>query len=71
MSETKTALIKDIEQLLNSYEGIAPTRINPELLQFMDEASLKSIIGSLIEQKGKTLENNSEWLQQFKSHEKI
>jgi len=62
----REALIADIEQLLNSYEGLNPTHINPALLVCMDEQSLKSVIAALLDQKEKTLDTNREWLQQFK-----
>ena len=65
---TKEELIGDIEKLLNSYEGQQPTHINPALLSFMDEQTLKSIIASLLEQKEKAVENNLEWLEQFKKY---
>lgn len=63
---SKTELIADIEKLLNSYEGLSPTHINPELLAFMDEETLKSIVASLLDQKEKAVESNHEWLEQFK-----
>ena len=65
---TKEELISDIEKLLNSYEGQPPTRINPALLSFMDEQTLRAIIASLLEQKDKTVEDNLEWLEQFKKY---
>jgi len=64
----KEALIADIEKLLNSYAGQHPTRINPAMLSFMDEHTLRSIIASLLEQKEKTVESNHEWLEQFKKY---
>lgn len=66
MENRKKQLIKDIEQLLNSYEGTSVTHINPELLAFMDEHTLKGIIDSLLRQKEQTAASNQEWLQQFK-----
>jgi len=63
---TKQELINDIETLLNSYGG--DTHINPAMLAFMDENTLKSIIVSLLEQKEKTVESNREWLEQFKKY---
>ncbi|WP_345971496.1 MULTISPECIES: hypothetical protein [Sulfurimonas] len=63
---TKQELINDIEKLLNGYGG--DTHINPEMLAFMDEQTLKSIIVSLLEQKEKTVESNLEWLEQFKKY---
>ena len=62
----KQELIKDIEKLLNSYDGQKPTSINPTLLEFMDEATLKDIINSLLTQKESVVKNNEEWLTQFK-----
>jgi len=63
---TKEQLIIDIQQLLNSHENISTTSINPELLSFMDENTLKSIIGSLLDQKETHLQADNEWLEQFK-----
>ncbi len=62
----KEQLIIDIQQLLNSHVNISTTTINPELLSFMDEKTLISIIGSLLDQKEKHLEADGEWLEQFK-----
>ncbi len=67
MESTKEQLITDIQNLLNRYEGLAPTSINPALLEFMDRDTLLSIIGSLLKQQENTNENNIEWLQQFKT----
>ncbi len=66
--DTKAELIADIEKLLNGYEGQPPTHINPALLSFMDEQTLRSIIASLLEQKERTVEDNLEWLEQFKKY---
>lgn len=65
---TKQRLIIDIQNLLNTYEGITPTSINPTLLEFMDENTLKSIIGTLLDQKELSKESDTEWLEQFKSN---
>lgn len=67
--DKKAQLIQDIENLLNTYEGETPTHINPKLLAFMDEATLKNIIDALLRQKEKTVEANHEWLEQFKKYE--
>lgn len=66
MESTKEQLINDIQNLLNRYEGLSPTSINPALLEFMDRETLLSIIDSLLKQQEHTNENNKEWLQQFK-----
>ncbi len=70
MSSTKNELIHDIETLLNSYgDDTPPTEINPALLEFMDEETLKSIIGSLLRQKETVNEDSIEWLEQFKKYD--
>ena len=63
---SKEALIKDIQNLLNTYNGLNPTTINPALLEFMDEKTLISIIDSLLTQKEDAKETDLEWLEQFK-----
>ncbi len=65
----KEQLINDIETLLNAYGDGAPTHINPDLLAFMDEETLKSIIGSLLKQKENAVESNLEWMEQFKKYD--
>jgi hypothetical protein len=64
----KEQLIKDIQNLLNTYEGIHNTSINPKLLEFMDEDTLISIIDSLLTQKEDEKEPDSEWLEKFKKY---
>jgi len=65
--QTKEQLILDIQNLLNTYEGVNPTSINPELLKFMDEKTLIEIIGNLLDQKDLNKEADIEWLEQFKT----
>lgn len=62
----KKQLINDIQNLLNTHEGIHTTNINPNLLEFMDENTLISIIDSLLGQKEDERETDTEWLEQFK-----
>ncbi len=67
---TKKELIDDIQTLLNSYGDEVPTtEINPALLEFMDEATLKEIIGSLLRQKERVNEDSLVWLEQFKRYD--
>ena len=66
MQTNKNKLINDIQQLLNTYEGIHKTDINPSLLEFMDEKTLISIIDSLLTQKEAAKESDLEWLEKFK-----
>lgn len=63
---TKEQLIEDIQNLLNSYDDVHTTSINPDLLQFMDEKTLISIIDSLLDQKEAAKESDLEWLEKFK-----
>ncbi len=67
----KIQLIKDIQQLLNSYDNVTTTTINPALLEFMDEKTLIDIISSLLDQKEASKEVDSEWLDQFKQDKTI
>ncbi|HIP55266.1 MAG TPA: hypothetical protein EYH11_07315 [Sulfurimonas autotrophica] len=66
--QRKEQLITDIENLLNSYDGIRPTTINPDLLKFMDEETLVSIIDSLLNQKEQNSKSDLQWLEQFKTN---
>ena len=66
MDTNKQKLINDIQQLLNTYEGVNKTSINPNLLEFMDEKTLISIIDSLLTQKEDAKESDIEWLEKFK-----
>ncbi len=66
MKDKKQELIQDIENLLNSYSGVHQSKINPEILQYMDETSLKDIIADLLTQKESAVESNLDYLEQFK-----
>jgi hypothetical protein len=65
--ERKEQLIEDIQNLLNSYDGVRPTSINPDLLKFMDEDTLISIIASLLDQKEQNAQADEDWLEKFKT----
>jgi hypothetical protein len=62
----KEQLINDIQNLLNNYDGIHQTYINPDLLKFMDDNTLISIIDSLLTQKENSKKSDFEWLEKFK-----
>jgi len=62
----KEQLIQDIQNLLNSYDGVHETSVNPDLLEFMDENTLINIIDSLLIQKENAKELDTQWLEQFK-----
>ena len=66
LDSRKNKLISDIQQLLNTYDGVDKTSINPDLLEFMDENTLISIIDSLLIQKEDAKEADTQWLQKFK-----
>ena len=65
----KDILIKDIQELLNSYQNLSSTTIDPNMLEFMDENTLISIIDSLLRQKENVTTDNIEWLNKFKSNQ--
>ena len=69
MEQRKEKLISDIQQLLNTYDGVSQTSINPDLLAFMDEQTLLSIVDSLLTQKEEAKESDIEWLQKFKKEQ--
>ena len=68
MNTKKNKLINDIQQLLNTYNGVSVTSINPKLLEFMDEDTLISIIDSLLTQKEDVKEVDLQWLENFKKN---
>ena len=64
----KIELINDIENLLNNYNDENTTVIDPNLLEFMDETTLLSIIDTLLTQKEASKETDLEWLETFKKY---
>ncbi len=62
----KEELILDIQNLLNNYDDVHSTSINPDLLKFMDEKTLISIIDTLLMQKENNKESDLVWLESFK-----
>lgn len=66
MKSRKEQLIEDIQNLLNSYDNENTTIINSNLLEFMDEDTLISIIDSLLNQKEESKEPDIKWLEKFK-----
>ncbi|EQB40298.1 hypothetical protein M947_00440 [Sulfurimonas hongkongensis] len=69
MNERKKQLIIDIQNLLNSYDANKTTSINPNLLEFMDENTLISIIDSLLNQKENLIQADKKWLEKFKKYD--
>lgn len=68
MESTKEQLINDIQTLLNRYEGVKETYIDPSLMEFLDRKTLLGIIDSILRQQETTNEFNREWLEQFKKY---
>lgn len=68
MESTKEQLINDIQTLLNRYEGVKETYIDPSLMEFLDRKTLLGIIDSILRQQETTNESNREWLKQFKKY---
>jgi hypothetical protein len=66
--DRKEELINDIQNLLNSYDDVHKTSINPNILKFMDEETLLRIIGSLLDQKEDAKEPDLNWLETFKKY---
>jgi len=60
----KEALLDEIVELLNEYGS--STSINPSVLQFLEESDLLDIKKTLIESKKHHVEENKQWLEQFK-----
>ena len=65
---TKQELIIDIQNLLNSYDNVNSTSINPDLLEFLDEKTLLNIVESLLNQKEEAKKSDLEWLEKFKKN---
>lgn len=66
--DRKEELINDIQNLLNSYDDVHKTSINPSILKFMDEETLLHIIGLLLDQKEDAKEPDLNWLETFKKY---
>ncbi len=64
----KEELILDIQNLLNSYDDVNSTNINPDLLKFIDENTLIDIIDSLLSQKENNKDSDAVWLETFKKY---
>lgn len=67
--DRKQQLIQDVQNLLNTYDNVSSTSINPSLLEFMDEKTLVEIIDNLLTQKEASKESDLEWLEKFKKVE--
>ncbi len=67
MEEKKLQKLKEIEKLLKTYGG--ELEIAPYVLQYLSLDELDSILLNLLKQQSNVIEENHEWLQQFKKKE--
>jgi hypothetical protein len=65
--EEKEKRLKEIESLLKVYGG--ELEIAPYVLQYLSIEELDSIILNILKQQSNVIEENHEWLQQFKKEE--
>ena len=65
--EEKEKRLKEIENLLKVYGG--ELEIAPYVLQYLSVEELDSIIMNILKQQSNIIEENHEWLQQFKKEE--
>jgi hypothetical protein len=64
MEEEKQKRLKEIEELLKTYGG--ELEIAPYVLQYLTLDELDSILLNLLKQQSNVIEENHEWLRQFK-----
>jgi len=67
MEEEKKKKLKEIEELLATYGG--ELEIAPYVLKYLSLEELDSILLNLLKQQSNVIEENHEWLQQFKKKE--
>ena len=60
----KERLLEEIRQLM-AYGGEAP-EIDPNLLEYLDERSLQTMLHRLKEKHSRLTEEDREWVQQFR-----
>ena len=68
MEKEKLEKLKEIEELLKTYGG--ELEIAPYVLQYLSLEELDSILLNLLRQQSNVIEENHEWLQQFKKEDK-
>ncbi len=67
MEKAKQKKLKEIEELLATYGG--ELEIAPYVLKYLSLEELDSILLNLLKQQSNVIEENHEWLQQFKKRE--
>ena len=64
--ETKKKLLEEIERVLEKYK--ANMKIDMYVLDYLDENELKNIKEGLLKKQENVIEDNREWLEQFKKY---
>ena len=64
--ETKQKLLEEIEKVLEKYK--AKMKIDMYVLDYLDEEELENIKKELLKKQENVIEDNREWLEQFKKH---
>ena len=62
----KEELLKEIEEILSKYDG--EMEISPYILEYLDINELEKIKQNLLRKQENVVEDNSEWLEQFKKY---
>ncbi|RUM62817.1 MAG: hypothetical protein DSZ05_09525 [Sulfurospirillum sp.] len=64
--EEKQKRLKEIEELLTTYGG--ELEIAPYVLNYLSLEELETIIVNILKKQSNVIEENHEWLQQFKKY---
>ena len=62
----KEELLKEIEKTMAKYDG--KMEISPYVLKYLDEDELQKILDNLLRKKESVIEDNHDWLMQFKKN---
>lgn len=65
--DEKKELLKDIQDLLNKYNDTL--EMSPYVLEYLSCEDLESIKNNIIKKQDSVINDNSQWLQQFKTKE--
>jgi len=64
--KTKKELLAEIEEILEKYK--ADIEIDSYVLKYLDGKELKNIKAKLLKKQEKVIEDNRDWLEQFKKY---
>ena len=62
----KEELLKEIEKTMAKYDG--KMEISPYVLEYLDEEELQKILDNLLRKQESVIEDNHDWLMQFKNN---